>query len=354
MQGVTAILVNYYTRAFLPAPLTVLEQETAIREVLLVDNSQESNWEDFLNPYTKVRLIEPCENLGFGRAVNLAVRQAQADYFLILNPDTIPSSGFVEKLLEASEEEGAFLAGPRFFWDEQRTLRLPPAMGYSLTTKAANHAGSLFETDWKLAELDWINRFDRFWSSSSPFREAFLSGACLFVKNDPSFIGEYLFDPRFFLYYEETDLCLRALRAGKKTIVVPQAEVIHFWNQSPSNQKDSYMEASEKLFMDKHYGGASAIKIPPFPGNSPSVAIRHLGIQSSNIEFRAPKSGISQKYLFEIGVSPLFNIFFQACVVDATYQLPDQVWDRLAPGTYFSRIRAIDGFYEHVWQWTKS
>jgi Predicted glycosyltransferases len=186
------------------------------------------------------RLIENSQNLGFGRANNLALESIQTRYALLLNPDCEARPDTVVALLRAAARhpDAALLSPllydrpgvlglcyrPAFFRPQPKTL-LPP-------------------------EGDVCSDF--------------LSGAALLLRMAPlRALG--FFDPWFFLYGEDDDLCLRVRAAGHSLVLVADAAVVHRPKQSSAPSVGmarlrAYCLTVSKLYLMHKHMDASALR----------------------------------------------------------------------------------------------
>lgn len=349
---VSAIIVNYRTARLVEQLVVHLQAFAEISAIVVVDNSGEMDREPGTGGPASVSVIQSRENVGFGRGVNAGLGHVDTEWVLVVNPDVRPEKSCLRRLMDAAEKFDAVLAGPRFYWDEQHRFRLPPATGDFLGMHAAMCAASRFTLDAKMVSFCWQIRHERFWSAREPFFEPFLSGACLLVH--VPWIrkkGGLLFDERFFLYYEDTDLCVRAMQDGQHMLCVPGAAAVHYYNQSPAppGEKAAAMEVSAKQFYEKHY-----------PGQSPAVLAGEAGkwtIEDHGKHVAPPvvhvETGGCDRALLEIAMNPLFVPFVQCEVGAGRFRFPQTTWDRLAPGRYYSRIRNPYTNRERTWQWEK-
>lgn len=177
-----------------------------------------------------VTLILAPTNGGFAYGNNLGVRLAQerhpADYFLLLNPDTQVRSGAIETLaafLESHPEVG--IAGSSF--ENPDGSEWPIA--FRFPTLISEFCSAL--------DIGLVTRALRQWtvarqmSPRSPQPVDWICGASMMIRPEAlRAIGG--FDERYFLYFEETDFCLRARRAGFTTWYVPASRVMHVAGQS--------------------------------------------------------------------------------------------------------------------------
>ena len=357
-MSVSAIVVNYYTAALLPELCASLHGQDFLQELVIVENSREYISTQFLEKKSgfPVRVLENKANVGFAVAVNQAIQKVCADFVLIVNPDARLLKGCVRAMVQTAQMQPCPLVGPRFYWDDEKLFRLPPATGDNLWLGFAGQSAGGFALDAELLSFYWTLRHERFWSMQEPFFEPFLSGACLLV--DTSWIREMhniLFDERFFLYYEDTDLCVRAMAQGIRPMCAPEAGVIHYWNQSPDPalSKSELIKKARNQFMEKHYG-----KLTSYPEITESVSsslnFSEPG-KENNLPFFCWDAHIleSKNIYFEFGLNPYFVPFAQANVTENCFTLPVPIHERLFPGNYYFRLRSPVSGLKKIWKWNK-
>jgi len=184
--------------------------------ILVVDNgSTDGSVETIERTYPPVEIIQTGANLGYAEGNNVGLREAlsrNADYALVLNNDTIVAPDMLTRLVEAAEADAHVGAtGPTIFFHEA------PDIIWS--------AGGQF--DWRrgkpllrgLRERD-VGQFP----DSQPVD--YLPGSAILMRREAlEQIGG--FEPRYFLYYEDNDWCLRAQRHGYTIVHVPRAQLWH-------------------------------------------------------------------------------------------------------------------------------
>ncbi len=341
---VDVVIVNYHTETLIFPLLKCLEEEESVKGVFIVDNS--ATFSEFFKDVSfkfqkELKLILPEKNLGFGAAVNLAAEKSRSPYLLILNPDVRPFPGSIRALCEVAEASGATLCGPRFFWDEERFLRLPPAEGIALFWELAKKLASLSALEAELLSYYWRLRQEYFWAQSSPFFEPFLCGAALLLNRKK--FSSPPFDPRFFLYFEDTDLSLELRQQGHLLLCVPQAEMVHFWNQSaePPQGKERLFGESWRKFMAKHYASFMAL-LDVFEKNLP------CGESSFNFEDLGPLKtppvlGDLSGLKLEIAVNPIFIPYAHTDFLPpGSKTIPEKAFKRLPSGRLF--LRVVDAY----------
>lgn len=224
-------IVNYFSAADVGRCLARLG-DWPHGTVWLVDNSKDAAEFAELHRHVGgrawVRLVDAGANLGFGRACNLAFEQSSAPLFLLLNPDAqaAPSDLLVlAQSLQDSPRLGA--VSPRIFWNEDRTFLLPAAFAQTPSTAVVQ---SLASRSHALAL--WLARRSlrhqrRRMVSGDPFEVGFLAGAVMMVRREAVLAAGGLFDPDYFMFYEDSDLSLRLRRAGWRLAMEPRASAVH-------------------------------------------------------------------------------------------------------------------------------
>jgi GT2 family glycosyltransferase len=206
-------------------------------EVIVVDNaSSDGSARAIEAEFPQVRLIRSVENLGFARANNLAASVARGRYLLLLNPDTVVLARAIERLAEFAEAnaDAAIFGGRTVFADGSINLascwRRPTpwslfCVGSGLT--------KLFPQSDLFARESYGG-----WGRDSVREVDIVSGCFLMIR---AAVWNELqgFDPAFFMYGEEADLCLRARKLGHRCLICPDAEIIHHGG------------ASERVLADK-------------------------------------------------------------------------------------------------------
>jgi GT2 family glycosyltransferase len=210
------ILVNYNDRPHLFACLSSLGQAAGDRraEIILVDNqSTDGSPEMVESTFPRVRIVRLGENAGFARANNIGIKAASGDFLLFLNTDTVVPESSLAALLAALESRPkAGAIGPA----------LRRRSGYQVSFgKEVNFFGELWQKCVRNPYFKIALRFSR------RAREVgWLSGACLLARRRA--VEEAgLFDERFFLYFEDIDLCRRMRKKGYRLLFYPRVEVFH-------------------------------------------------------------------------------------------------------------------------------
>jgi len=219
---VAAVIVNFNARAHLVECVRSLRAD-GVDIVVVVDNASSDGSEDALAASDPdARFLPTGSNLGFGRAANLGVAATDAGHVLILNPDTIVEPGTVKALAAALDADPRLaVVGPRI--DNPDGALYPSARRFPKMGDAAGHA--FLGIVWRK------NRFTRRyrmldWDHTSPGTVDWVSGACMLVRRT-AFDAVGGFDPAYFMYVEDVDLCWRLGRAGWTVGYEPAGRVVH-------------------------------------------------------------------------------------------------------------------------------
>jgi len=249
------IMISYNTRALTLASLySVFEQTEGIHyEVIVLDNnSSDGSLEAIAQSFPQVKLIASEKNHGFAQGNNIAIRESQGEYILLLNPDTVVLDGAIQKLFSfARQYSAAKIWGGR--------------------TEFADHTlnpGSCWcrETFWHLfcSSIGLVRLFPNspvFNSHSyggwdrSTIRQVDIVSGCFFMISREFWDVLDGFSPEFFMYGEEIDLCLRAHQLGAKPMVTPAATIIHYGGASEKVQADKMVRSCrvKLLLMQRHW-----------------------------------------------------------------------------------------------------
>jgi hypothetical protein len=265
-MSVVSVTVNYKTAdlALRAVEAVLLDLEPLGGRAIIVENdSRDGSYERLCQAVAargwsdRVTVIAAEKNGGFGAGNNIAFRHALSwetppEYFYLLNPDARPDPGAVRTLVEfMNAHPGVGMAGSRVR-HEDGNLRL----------SAFRFPGVLSELESGL-RLGVASRLLERWRVWAPAPQRtcpvdWVSGASVLMRREMlEQVG--LFDENFFLYFEETDLCLRALRAGWPTWYVVESEAEHIGQVSTgmadsSKPRPSFWFESRRYYLRKSHG----------------------------------------------------------------------------------------------------
>lgn len=251
-MDVSIIIVNYNTRQLLANCLASIFKETkdVSYEVIVVDNASSDGSRDFICLlYPQVIWINSGENLGFGRANNLGVKNAKGEYLFFLNSDTILLNNAIKVFWEYVHMHANDRLGVIGGWllDCQKNVN----SSYGFFPNAKNEIKYLLGRTVIHKDNLTITEKD----------VDYVIGADMFIKRD-LFDQIQGFDDKIFMYYEETDLQLRIARLGLLRRIIPGPQIIHleggsFQNKGLTLRRFLMSQRSYNYYLYKHYNGLS-------------------------------------------------------------------------------------------------
>lgn len=270
MSSLGIVVVNYRTPDLVVSLLRSLAEE--VRQlgdcrVVIVENSSGDDSARVIrkaieaggcSSWAELLVLE--QNRGFAGGNNAALRpllteSPPPDYVLLLNPDTYIRPGAVTALVEFMEQHPQVgIAGSRLE-DPDGT---PQRSAFRFHTILSELDGGL--------RLGLVSKALGRWLVAPPVRDdahetGWLAGASMMVRREV-FDAIGLMDETYFLYYEETDFCLRARRAGWPSWYVPASRVVHLVGQAsgvtdakkPAERRPRYWFASRRRYFTKNHG----------------------------------------------------------------------------------------------------
>lgn len=224
---VSVLIVTYQCREAARECLASVYSRTngVAYEVIVVDNASDDGTAEMVRTgFPQARLIVLDENVGFAAGANRAAEDAAGEYLLHLNPDTVVPDGAVHDLVAFARQH------PEHGLYGGRTLRpdgtLDPGSCYAQPTVwslfcFATMLTSVFKGS-SIFDPELLGRWQR-----DAVREVGIITGCLLLV--PQRVWQRLggFDDRFFMYAEDADLALRAIRAGYRPAITPDAEITH-------------------------------------------------------------------------------------------------------------------------------
>jgi GT2 family glycosyltransferase len=247
-----AVLVNYNAGTELERALRSIADDFSGHawEAVVVDNaSVDDSWAAITAFGPRVRLIRNTDNVGFARGVNQGLATTSAPYVLVMNPDCRLVAGAAATLRAALDADTACaIVGPRILNPDgsmQGSARGDPDMltGLFGRTQLLRRFLPFLAASRRNVVVD-----DAVRSGQSSVVVDWVSGACMLARRD-ALVSVKGFDERYFLYWEDADLCRRLRSRGHHIRFVPGATAIHRVGQSSSTAK----RASLRAFHDSAY-----------------------------------------------------------------------------------------------------
>ena len=300
------------------------------------------------------QLIMHTENGGYGKGMNLALQHSSGDAVLVCNPDLVFLPDCVDKLLRRLEGDpttGA--AAPEGFWDRDLEGRLPPnilpTMGDLFALFAASFSSRMVR---RYSNRRTVKAL-KIWQASSDVALPMLSGCCFLMRR--SLIDQIgLFDERFPLYYEDTDLSLRIRDAGYQIVQVHGAHLVHLYNRSGQTDNELALKRyyiSRRLYYRKWYGWPGGwiygvtrklqelSWVKKRAARCPQAEIKDLGAHKGPpvIEFDREYGEV----LVEVALDPYFYLAAAMFATGRRWTVGAELFHSFGPMTYFFRVLDI-------------
>lgn len=243
---VSVIILHYRTYELTADCLTsLLAQETApAHEIIVVDNdSSDGSGAKLQKKFSgKFTLVSAERNLGFGPGNNLGAQHARGRYLFFINSDTLLLPTTLADLIAAADQLPAYgLLSPRVVLKDGQTVQ-PASFGrtasvWRLLTRRVDLPASYLQGYETVAPVDWV------------------TGAAMLIPQDVwRQVGG--FDIRYFMYWEDQDLCRSIKAAGWQIGVALDSTIIHLGGKSERLTKERYRhyDRSQRQFILKHEG----------------------------------------------------------------------------------------------------
>ncbi len=242
---VSVLVVSYCTRNLTLACLESLysQPQGVSFEVVVVDNaSNDCSAEAIASAYPQAHLIALDENIGFGRASNIAARASDGEYVLLLNPDTEVPAGLLERMVvfEQAHPEAGLVGG--------RTKKPDGTPDPS----SCFGAFTLWSVTCFATGLSTIFKKNAFfdpesmgsWQRDSVRKVGVVTGCLLLARRT---LWDELggFDPRYFMFGEDFDLSARAIDLGYTPMITPDATIMHVLSASTTVRADRLVLTSK-------------------------------------------------------------------------------------------------------------
>lgn len=263
-KKVTVQIVTYNSAGDILQCIDSIDKQTYKNiELIIIDNKSTDNTVDLLKSnFPGIQLIENNENLGFCSAHNIGLKRGIGTYHLILNPDVILDSHFIENMVSFTEKQ------PQVGLATGKILRMMPNGDLS---NIIDSTGILLPKNRRAYDRgqgkEDLGQYDK-------DRQVFgVCGAAAFYRKkmleEIKIDGEY-FDETFFAYKEDVDLSWRARNLGWKSIYVPEAIAYHKrgWQEEGRNHIPTFLKVhslkNRYLMMLKNEKTSDFLKNLPF------------------------------------------------------------------------------------------
>lgn len=245
MHGLVGVIILNYKVCDLAlrAISSVMDSSYKDIKIYAVDNNSGDLFEEKVKKLTGVSFIQTGDNLGFTGGNNVAIKKALADgcdWVFILNPDAEVTKDALEILIKRAHDNNAQIVNPKIYFGGTKKIWFA-GKKFDLNNVIGSHIG---------VDEEDIGKYETEMEMEDGNGAALLIQKCVFEK-----IG-YL-DEDYFLYYEESDFCYRARKAGFKIMYIPKALVYHDNAKSTglgSPLQDYFITRNRMLFAKKFLG----------------------------------------------------------------------------------------------------
>lgn len=249
-SGVDAVIVSYNSSRTLRRCVESLLEQPAVHVIVVDNDSTDGTRELVESEFPGARVIT-CRNRGFSHANNRGLMAATSPYVLFLNPDTeIVEGTFADLLARLAERPGVGLVGVKQLTADgvlYPTIRRFPTLVRMFFEAIAGE-----RLPWRAS---WLG--ERELDPAAYERETpcdWTSGSFMLARREAIESAGYL-DERFFIYSEETDLCLRIVRSGWQIYHFPYLSIIHHAGKGGTSPRMASQEAfARRQYLAKHHG----------------------------------------------------------------------------------------------------
>ena len=255
MNQVSIIITNYNTKELTKNAIqSVINKTQGIDyDIIVVDNnSQDGSVEELKKTFqNKIKIIKLDKNLGFGKANNLAIKQAKGKYIFLLNSDTELINNSIKIFYDYMEQHKQVGLCCGNLYDEKNIPQESCDMHLYKDTILSYFFWRLFGI---CKHIVYFKKIMDFNYSNKVKNIAWCLGADMFIRKSV-FKKTGPFDENIFMYYEDMDLCFRIRKYGYLIKSLPQAKIIHFGSKSSNGIKNIEEEAKSYWYvMFKYFG----------------------------------------------------------------------------------------------------
>lgn len=252
---VTIIVVSYRSREMTLECLRSIDAGFAAAryEVIVVDNaSADGSSQAVAAEFPQFRLLAETVNLGFAAACNLAAQQAQGEYLLLLNPDTVVQGRSIERLLAfAHRRPDAGIWGGRTLFSDGSLN----AMSCWRRPTLWNLLCSGLALDTRYPHSPLLNSYGYGGWRRDCERDVDVVAGCFLLIRKSLWNELGGFSSEFFMYGEDADLCIRARRRGFRPAISPDATIVHHGSGTENDKvrKISQVLTARALLIRRHF-----------------------------------------------------------------------------------------------------
>jgi len=264
MPDLSIIVVNYNVKEFILNLLDSIDKcsPEITREIIVVDNnSDDGSVEAIQKLRPDVKLIANKSNLGFGKANNQGLEISRGKFILLLNPDTIVKEDTFRLMIKKFESKSELgMAGCKVL-NPNGTLQLACRRSFPgpwISFTKVTGLSKMFPKSKLFARYNLTYK-----NENESCEVDAISGCFMFIKRG---VYEKIggFDPVFFMYGEDLDLCYRVQQSGYRVYYFHDTEIIHYKGESTrrsSIDETKVFYQAMNLFVKKHFSSSILVSI---------------------------------------------------------------------------------------------
>ncbi len=349
---ISIIIVNYKVEKELYKCIESIydSKQNISFEIIVVDNDKTRTIEKKLKKrFPKVIYVFSKKNIGYGAGNNLGQEYAKGEYLFFLNPDTYVKSLNLKELLDDFKFKNAGIIAPTLIINGKESLEQG---SIALTPLVAIFKLSFID---KLYPNNPISK--EFWvkNHKNKLKQVDVVPGTALIISKELFLKIGKFDERFFLYFEEYDLCRRVRKLGYNIFIDSDSKIVHEWGKSTSKLEniDKIFNSSRYLYFRKHFGLIKTLLVEFFLRiNKVSIFITFLlatalFLRIYNLSISMPFIGdqgwfyLSARDMLLTGKIPLVGI-----TSSHTWLHQGPLWTYiLSAGLYLSNFNPFSGGY---------
>jgi GT2 family glycosyltransferase len=283
---ISVVIVNYNVKHFLLQCLRSVEQamKGISGEVIVVDNHSTDDSVAYLRPlFPAVQFIALEENLGFGRANNLGIEKARGEFVLFLNPDTLVEEQTFTVLLDYMREHTEVGACGCKVLNPDGTLQLACRRSFPTPWVAFS---KVFGLQALFPRSKLLARYNQsYLDENATYYVDAISGSFMLIRRE-ALARSGGFDPAFFMYGEDLDLCYRLHSAGWKIAYVHTTRIIHYKGESTRRSSINSTRVfyhAMRMFAAKHHGRSSVLFLAVRAGIAVRSALAYLSLHHRSL-----------------------------------------------------------------------
>ncbi|MEQ1893824.1 MAG: glycosyltransferase [Planctomycetota bacterium] len=361
---VAALVVNYNTGSYAECCIESLlhewKREGRAREqleIVLVDNDSPAPQEPYLTRIEAlgVKVIRSPENLGYARGMNLCYQHtsgAPGDVVAVLNPDLHFLPGALGTMIDyVLDHPDVGVIDPATSVDPLGVFNLPRNLLPTPFEQARVTFANMHPVFSRMYSRYRLRRAMVWWTSREPVETDMLSGCCLFLRREVVERMGRVMDPRYPLYFEDTDLFRTVNALGLKVVHHTRARILHHWSRSakvagrPNDPAMARFEVARAEYIKKFYGpfGRGLFAAVQWLGRHwparwigrPIQPLTSLGDFAAPVELTLPRSC---RWLLELSVHPSFVICAGTFGEGQRWVCPPEAWEWLFALDYYVRV----------------